>query len=107
MRTILLAILAAALSMSTAFAAGPSYRVEVSGLACPFCAYAIEKKLGSIEGVERLETHIKTGEVIVVMEDGERLERERAYEAVEAAGFTLGGFEPVSGEAASGAGADN
>lgn len=28
---------------SSVYAAGPSYRIEVDGLACPFCAYGIEK----------------------------------------------------------------
>ena len=28
------------------------YSLQVNGLACPFCAYGVEKKLSSIEGVE-------------------------------------------------------
>lgn len=39
--------MAVSLLMATAaaLAAGPSYRLAVDGLACPFCAYGIEKKL--------------------------------------------------------------
>lgn len=40
------------LIMTTAALAGqPSYKLRVDGLACPFCAYGIEKKLGALEGV--------------------------------------------------------
>ena len=34
-----------------AFAAGTEYQLRVDGLACPFCAYGIEKKLKKTEGV--------------------------------------------------------
>ena len=32
-----------------AWAAVASYRLQVDGLACPFCAYGIEKKLTALE----------------------------------------------------------
>jgi hypothetical protein len=38
-------------------ATGPSYRLEVAGLACPFCAYGIEKQLYRLEGIAQVETH--------------------------------------------------
>lgn len=72
--------------------AGPRYALEVDGLACPFCAYGIEKQLGRIDGVEVLETDIASGTVVVTMTDGAILEESRAREAVEAAGFTLRAF---------------
>lgn len=90
-----LAALAAAWFTTTALAAGPSYRIEVAGLACPFCAYGIEKKLNAVEGVERLETNIKEGTVIVTMKDGATLDEATAKQAVKDAGFTLNGFEQV------------
>lgn len=83
-------------SAGDALAAGPSYRIEVAGLACPFCAYGIEKKLDAIDGVERLETNIKEGTVIVTMKEGATLDRATAEQAVEDAGFTLDGFERAS-----------
>lgn len=91
-----LTILASTLMATAAWAAGPSYQIEVAGLACPFCAYGIEKKLNAIEGVERVETNIKEGTVIVIMKDGARLDRATAERAVKAAGFTLRGFEPAT-----------
>lgn len=87
-------VLALALTFATAAqAAGPTYRVHVAGLACPFCAYGIEKSLSAIDGVARVETHIEDGEVIVEMAEGETLERAEAKQAVEDAGFTLDRFE--------------
>lgn len=83
---------------SSAFAAGPSYRIEVAGLGCPFCAYGIEKKLNAVPGVERVETDIKAGVVIVTMNDGAILDEAAAKQAVKDAGFTLKGFKRVSSE---------
>ncbi len=77
-------------------AAGPEYRIEVDGLACPFCAYGIEKKLLAVQGVEGVETHIGEGVVMVTMEEGIALDEAVAKQAVREAGFTLRGFEQVS-----------
>jgi copper chaperone CopZ len=78
---------------TAALAAGPSYRIGVDGLACPFCAYGIEKKLNAIAGVEHLETLIEDGTVRVTMQDGMTLDEAAAREAVKSAGFSLRKFE--------------
>ena len=83
---------------SSVCTAGPSYRIEVDGLACPFCAYGIEKKLNAVPGVERVETDIKQGVVIVTMNDGAALDATAAKQAVKEAGFTLKGFKLVPSE---------
>lgn len=81
---------------TAAFAAGPIYKIEVSGLACPFCAYGIEKKLNAIGGVENLATNIEDGTVTVTMKDGATLDKAAAEKAVKEAGFTLNGFAEVT-----------
>jgi len=92
------ALRAAALSVpllivaATALADATQYRLQVNGLACPFCAYGIEKELHEIAGVSAVDTHIKDGAVIVTMQDGATLDESTARKAVKAAGFTLGGF---------------
>jgi mercuric ion binding protein len=91
-----LALLAVIGTATATLAAGPSYRLEVAGLACPFCAYGIEKKLGALDGVERVETNLEDGTVVVTMKDGAVLDEATAKQAVEDAGFTLDGFAPVS-----------
>lgn len=91
MRNFLLALLV--LMSAAALAASQAYRLHVDGLACPFCAYGIEKKLGAVKGVEKVETDIKSGTVIVIMKEGAVLEEKSAAKAVKDAGFTLRGFE--------------
>lgn len=80
------------LSSMGAFADGPEYVLAVDGLACPFCAYGIEKQLNRIEGVRAIETEVANGQVIVSMRDGASFDRERAEKAVDDAGFTLNSF---------------
>lgn len=90
-----LVTLALTLGAVTAHAAGPTYKVHVAGLACPFCAYGIEKNLGSLDGVKRVETHIEEGVVVVEMAEGKSLDRAAAERAVDDAGFTLDDFEKL------------
>ena len=73
--------------------AGERYVLGVDGLACPFCAYGVEKQLTRVEGVETVETDVKAGQVVVTLRDGATLDEARARAAVEASGFTLRGFE--------------
>ncbi len=53
------------LSSAAALADPQVYKVQVDGLACPFCAYGIEKKLSAVPGVDKLETDIAAGTVAV------------------------------------------
>lgn len=92
----ILVIPAAAWFATAAFAAGHTYKIEVAGLACPFCAYGIEKKLDTIDGVQHLETNIEAGTVTVTMKDGATLEKAAAAKAVKDAGFTLNGFTEIA-----------
>ncbi len=69
------------------------YSVGVDGLACPFCSYGIEKQLQKLDGVERVETDIKRGQIIIRMLDGKTLERDQVEKAIERAGFSLRSFE--------------
>lgn len=92
-RTIL--ALGLTLMITSAFATAQSYKLRVDGLACPFCAYGVEKKLGAIEGVQRIEVDIASGTVTVTMKEGANLDEAVARKAVKDAGFTLRGFQPA------------
>jgi mercuric ion binding protein len=72
------------------------YKLYADGLACPFCAYGIEKELSAIKGVEKIDIDIGQGLIRVTMADGARLEEAVARKAVKDAGFTLRSFEKVS-----------
>lgn len=92
-RWILMSAVALALTWAGSAFAGEAYRLRVDGLACPFCAYGIEKKLSSLDGVEAVDVDLKDGAVLVTMKDGASLDEAAAKQAVKDAGFTLNGFE--------------
>ena len=73
--------------------AGEVYKLYVDGLACPFCAYGVEKKVGGLDGVERVDIDIDEGLVAVTLADGAALDEATASRAVDEAGFTLRKFE--------------
>jgi mercuric ion binding protein len=92
-RTLLPLLFVLMLASAPSFAGSePTYTLTADGLACPFCAYGIEKQLGKIDGVEAVTTDIKSGTVTVVMAQDTVLERQDAEDAVTAAGFTLRDF---------------
>ncbi|MFQ5773754.1 MAG: heavy-metal-associated domain-containing protein [Kiloniellaceae bacterium] len=82
-----------------AFAAQTQYQLRVDGLACPFCAYGIEKELTRTDGVEGIDVDINAGTVTVTMADGAAMTEAQASRIVEDAGFTLSGFEEVMARA--------
>lgn len=94
-RALLAAILMALLSAAVVTAAepGPTYVLQVDGLACPFCSYGIEKQLNRIAGVASIATDIRSGTMTVTMAAGAALSEAEARQAVTAAGFTLRGFQ--------------
>jgi mercuric ion binding protein len=67
----------------------PDVTVEVDGLACPFCAYGLEKKLKKIDGVEALEVQIDDGQVKIKLKENAQVSEEDIREAVADAGFTV------------------
>jgi len=63
------------------------YALQVNGLACPFCAYGIEKKLRAIDGVEDIEFRLGDGEVDV--STAKTVTPGQINSAIERAGFGL------------------
>lgn len=74
--------------MQGAFAAETRYEMRVDGLACPFCAYGIEKKLKAIEGTSGISVDLDKGLVIVNMADGKELTNEQMIKLFNDSGFT-------------------
>ena len=73
---------------TAALADGTQYRMRVDGLACPYCAYGIEKKLNEIEGVEKIDVDLNQGLVLVDVADGIKLSEEQMTRLFKDAGFT-------------------
>ena len=67
----------------------PDVTIAVDGLACPFCAYGLEKKLKKLEGVEALTVDMKEGQVQIKLKEGATVTEEQISEAVTDAGFTV------------------
>ena len=67
----------------------PDVTIAVDGLACPFCAYGLEKKLKKLEGVEALTVDMEEGQVQMKLKEGVTVTEEQIYEAVTDAGFTV------------------
>jgi len=74
------------------------YKLYVDGLACPFCAYGVEKQVGGLDNVESVDILIDEGIVAVTMASGKTLDEASAKQAISDAGFTLRKFEGVKNQ---------
>lgn len=63
-------------------------KVVVDGLACPFCAYGLEKKLKKIEGQQDLFIEIQGGYATFNVPAGSEITKEKLNKIVKDAGFT-------------------
>ncbi|TAM41022.1 MAG: copper chaperone [Rhodanobacter sp.] len=81
----------AATSAATAQQAWPAdaYVVHVDGLACPFCAYGIEKQFSHLPGVTTTDVNLASGVVVVHVKPGTRFDQAQINKTVQQAGFTL------------------
>lgn len=77
-------------------AAGPSdsrlVKIEVKGLACPFCAYGLEKRLKET-GAEKVKIYVDRGLAEAVYPEKRPLDVDGLKEAVKKGGFTPGAIE--------------
>lgn len=87
MKQILLAI-GALLVSSVVLAADTRYTIRVDGLACPYCAYGIEKKLKKIEGVKKIDIDLDNGRVMVRVSKNTTLSEPQMKKLFKDAGFT-------------------
>ncbi len=63
--------------------------LRVDGLACPFCAFGLEKKIMKLQGVTSYDVDMKSGKVHIGLAEDARLEFDKIRVAVKDAGFTL------------------
>ena len=74
---------------TNALAAESIYKIRVDGLACPYCAYGIEKKLNKIEGVTFLHMDLDKGIVTAKTNEGVVLKEKQMTQLFNDAGFTF------------------
>jgi len=88
MKKVLAVMMLSMIWSAVTLAAGTEYRMRVDGLACPYCAYGIEKKLKAIEGVGKIDVDLNAGLVIVDVTEGTRLTEPQMKTLLQDAGFT-------------------
>jgi mercuric ion binding protein len=88
MKKVIAVMLLSMIWSAATLAAGTEYRMRVDGLACPYCAYGIEKKLKAIEGVEKIDVNLDAGLVIVDVAEGVELTEPQMKTLLQDAGFT-------------------
>lgn len=71
------------------FAQIKEVRLRVDGLACPFCAYGLEKKIKKVNYVRSYDVDMKQGKVFIGLKPEERVNLKLIRKAVKDAGFTL------------------
>ena len=64
--------------------------VRVTGLACPFCAFSVEKSLSKLSGVDSVTVNLAANQVRVVMQAEHKPDLEQINKAIVNAGFTPG-----------------
>ena len=64
--------------------------VSVTGLACPFCAYSVEKSLSKLPGVDSVTVDLAAHQVRVVMQAEQTANLQQIKQAIVNAGFTPG-----------------
>lgn len=88
MKKQILSMLLSFVLLQTAFAGSTHYEMRVDGLACPFCAYGIEKKFKAIEGASNISVDLDKGLVVVNMAEGKKLTEEQLIKLFNDSGFT-------------------
>ncbi len=86
-RNILLSILLFGSVSYSVLAETRVYSIRVDGLACPYCAYGIEKKLNEIKGVKFLNMDLDKG-IVTVETDNVKLEDAQLKQLFQDSGFT-------------------
>ena len=74
----------------TVLAAIDRYEVSVKGLACPFCAFGIEKKIKALPGVHDVHVDLEGGTVTFEVAGDDALTPPAVRKAVKQTGFSTG-----------------
>lgn len=73
--------------------------LRVDGLACPFCAYGLEKKLKELDATDRVEVKLNEGEVVLFLKADQDVADEALTKAVIDAGFVVRSIQRAEDDA--------
>ena len=90
---VVLTLLAMVLLVAPAWAQVESATVAVDGLACPFCAYGVEKRLKKVGGVDSVRISFRDNEATLSAKNNESVAVGEIPRAIKKAGFTHGAIE--------------
>ncbi len=65
-------------------------KIEIKGMACPFCDYGMEKKLKKVTGDENVEIELEEGLAYISTPIAQRPTTEVLKQIITDAGFTIG-----------------
>jgi len=90
-QTIVMVIILSIISLLAVpvFAEIKTVSLHVDGLSCPFCALSLEKKLKGVDGVSKVDVHLKKAITELTMKPESQLDLIAVQTAVKEAGFTL------------------
>jgi copper chaperone CopZ len=83
-------VLALLLIVPGAYAQVLEVTVSVDGMACPFCAFGVEKKLRGVDGAGKIDVSMKDGTATITAQEGRSVEVGQVPEAIRDAGFSPG-----------------
>ena len=65
-------------------------KIEIKGLACPYCAYGMEKELKKVSGVDKVDIELKTGLAYISTPIAQKPSAESLKKIIVDSGFTAG-----------------
>ena len=68
-------------------------KIEVKGLACPYCAFGMEKELKKVTGVKHVEIVLKEGFIYISTPINQKPSKESLEKIIVDGGFTVGKIE--------------
>jgi len=68
-------------------------KIEIKGLACPYCAFGMEKELKKVAGVENVEIELKEGLAYISTPINQKPSKESIEKIIVNSGFTVGKIE--------------
>ncbi|GMR24601.1 MAG: hypothetical protein BMS9Abin37_3170 [Acidobacteriota bacterium] len=80
--------LLSSLAASPVWSQVESVEMRVDGLACPFCAYGLEKRIKDVPGVSKIEIRVADGVLLLEADKDEAIALDQLEPAVKKAGFT-------------------
>lgn len=68
-------------------------KIEIKGMACPYCAFGMEKELKQVAGVDKVEIELQQGLAYISTPINQKPTKESLEKIITDSGFTVGKIE--------------